>query len=438
MKINFNLRDSKAKSKTSIVLVVRHNQKTLKWATGLHVSPNQWDVKRQRPNAGALPNVREQLNQIEVIAEKALSSAGYLQQSDFSKLMNEASGKTEPAKTPYLLAYIRQYCEENTRKGLKTAGHVLYDFITGSSACSWDKIDWSKAKAKDVRFERIDWDFRSKLIRYCFAQNFSVNYTQAIVKRFGQFVNQSRKDAHHSNSISKEHGWGIIQTAGVEKAKNLPVALTLDELTRLASLPLSGMDEKIRDCFLIGCLSGQRWSDYGFINQFQVRDGLLTIHQQEKTESFAEVELDLFEGLLPYSLGDLLAKYGNQSPIITEGAKGINYTADVAINKRIKELCKTAGITEKIRWSDDKGGKSKQYTMHKYEQMGTHTGRRTFATVWYNLGMPCEEICSVTGHATTTQLMEYIGATPMDKRTKRRATVAKIKAELKQAKLKAI
>jgi len=428
MKINFNLRDSKAKSKTSIVLIVRHNQKTLKWATGVHVSPNQWDVKRQRPNAGTLPHVREQLNQVELIAEKALSSAGFLQQSDFSKLMDEATGKKEPANTPYLLAYIRQYCEVNTRKGLKTAGHVLYDYITGSSACSWDKIDWIKAKKEDIRFDAITWDFRNKLIRYCFAQNFSVNYTQAIVKRFGQFINQSRKDAHHTNVISKEHGWGIIQSSGIEKAKNIPVALTLEEITRLYSLPLSGMDEKIRDCFLIGCLSGQRWSDYGFITPFQVRDGMLTIHQQEKTESYAEVELDLFEGELPFTLGDLLAKYGNQSPVITNGHTGINKTADVTINKRIKELCKSAGITDIVRWSDDKGGKIKQYTFKKFELMGTHSGRRTFATIWYNLGMPCEDICSVTAHASVTQLMEYIGATMTDKRARRRAAVDRIKA----------
>lgn len=432
MKINFNLRDSKAKSKTSLVLVVRHYQKTLKWSTGLHSSVTEWDTNRQRPVAGKLPHVREQLNQIEVIAEKLLSSAGYLTQPEFSRMMSEATGRIEPSLTPYLLAFIRQYCQINSRKGLKTAGHVLYNFITGSNACSWDKIDWNKAKAKDVRFDSITWDFRNKLIRYCFEQNFAVSYTQAIVKRFGQFINQSRKDAHHNNNISKEHGWGIIQSAGVEKAKNLPVALTLDELTRLSTLPLSGLDEKIRDCFLIGCLSGQRWSDYGFINKFQVRDGLLTIHQQEKTENFAEVELDLFEGLLPCSLGDLLAKYGNQSPVISEGPKGINKTADVLINRRIKELCKAAGIDEKIRWSDDKGGKSKQYTLYKYELIGTHTGRRTAATVLFNLGMPCEEICSITGHSTTSQLMEYIGATPLDKRTKRRATIARIKADFNQ------
>ena len=145
----------------------------------------------------------------------------------------------------------------------------------------------------------------------------------------------------------------------------------------------------------------------------------------------------MFDGLLPFTLGGLLAKYGNSSPQITDGYTGVNKTANVRINERIKELCKAAGITEIVRWSDDRGGKIKQYTFKKFELMGTHTGRRTFATVWYNLGMDCEDICSVTGHASVTQLMEYIGATMADKRARRRAAVERIKAN-RTTQLKAI
>ncbi len=438
MKINFNLRDCKAVNKTSIVLVVRHYQKTLKLATGLSIAPTAWDVKKQRPVAGKSPYIREQLNQLEATTEKVLSSAGFLTQSDFSRLMGEALGTKEPAKTPYLLTFTRQFCANPQRKELKTAARILYNFIAkDENVQSWDCIDWDKARVKDVRFDSITWEFRNQLIEYCLGKGFAVSYAQLVLKRLGQFINESRKAGHHSNSISKEKGFAAIQGAGIEKAKNIPVALTLEELTRLYSLTLSGKDELIRDCFLIGCLSGQRWSDYGFINPFQVREGVLTIHQQEKTESFAEVELDLFAGVLPFTLGDLLAKYGNQSPIITDGPTGVNKTADVRINERIKDLCKAAGIADMVRWSDDKGGKIKQYTLEKFELMGTHTGRRTFATIWYNLGMDCEDICTVTGHTSTAQLMEYIGATMQDKRARRRAAVARIK-ENRTAQLKAI
>jgi len=438
MKINFYLRDCKAVKKTSIILVVRHFNKTLKLATGLSISPTAWDDKKQRPVAGKSPYIREQLNQIESTTEKILSSAGYLTQPNFSALMGEAMGTKEPDKTPYLLTFTRQFCANPQRKELKTAARILYNFITNDeSVKSWDLIDWDKARAKDVRFDSITWEFRNKLIEYCLGKNFAVSYVQIVVKRLGQFINESRKAGHHSNVISKEKGFAAIQGAGIEKAKNIPVALTLEELTRLYNLPLTGKDELIRDCFLIGCLSGQRWSDYGFITPFQVREGMLTIYQQEKTESFAEVELDLFAGLLPFTLGDLLAKYDNSSPQITNGYTGVNKTADIRLNERIKELCKDAGITDLVRWSDDKGGKIKQYSSEKFELIGTHTGRRTFATIWYNMGMDCEDICTVTGHTSTAQLMEYIGATMTDKRARRRASVERIKAN-RIAQIKAI
>lgn len=408
--------------------MVRHYQKTLKLSTGLNIAPAAWDAKKQRPIAGKFPYLREQLNQLEATTEKVLSSAGILTQPAFSELMGEALGTKEPEKTPYLLAFVRQFCSNPQRKELKTAARILYNYVTkDESVQSWDCIDWNKPKT-DVRFDSIDWGFRNKLIEYCLGKDFAVSYAQLVLKRLAQFINESRKAGHHTNSISKEKGFATIQGAGIEKAKNIPVALTLEELTRLYSLPLSGKDELIRDCFLIGCLSGQRWSDYGFITPFQVRDGMLTIHQQEKTESYAEVELDLFEGVLPFTLIDLLTKHGNQSPVITDGYTGVNATAAVRINERIKDLCKAAGIVDIVRWSDDKGGKIKQYNTPKFELMGTHTGRRTFATIWYNLGMDCEDICSVTGHASTAQLMEYIGATMADKRARRRAAVDRIKA----------
>jgi hypothetical protein len=125
MKINFYLRDCKAVKKTSIVLVVRHFNKTLKLATGLSIAPTAWDDKKQRPVAGKSPYIREQLNQIESTTEKILSSAGYLTQPNFSALMGEAMGTKEPDKTPYLLTFTRQFCANPQRKELKTAARIL-------------------------------------------------------------------------------------------------------------------------------------------------------------------------------------------------------------------------------------------------------------------------------------------------------------------------
>lgn len=421
MKIRFNLRDAKAKDKTAILLIVSHYGKRLKVATGLHCSPSQWNAKTNRPKAGQLAHVRERLNQIEAIAEKILSTAGYLTQTDFSNLLNEATGKIEASKTPYLLAFIRQYCEENERKALKTSATTIFNFVTKSTVESWGKINFDKAKSSDILFDSIDWNFREKLYRYCLDNGFSISYTQSKLKHLAQFINEARKRGHHSNSISIESGFQEVK----QVVKQLPVTLTLEELNRLASLELTGQDEKVRDLFLIGLFTGQRFSDYSSIKPNQIKGGGVFFRQQ-KTGALVEIDLDMFAGLVPQCLGDLLTKYGNQSPALTRGANG-----SVIFNRSIKFLCRRAAITAKIEWITTNGGKVKTEMLEKWQVVSSHTCRRSFATLWAKMGLPLADIASATGHTTEKQLMEYVGLTHEEKRDKRRVAVNAIKAKQK-------
>ena len=421
MNIRYNLRDKQDKDKTAILMVVRHFQKTLKWATGSHISPAAWNPKTSRPKSGQLPHIRESLNQLEVIAEKVLSTAGYLSQKDFTQLMNEATGKTEPSKTPYLLEFVSQYCEENERKALRSTGTLLYNFVTGSNAARWGLIDWKKAQGK-VKFESVDWNFREKFSRYCLASGLNIAYTAATLKRLGQFINESRKRGHHSNTISIETGFQGVKNQAV---KQLPVTLTLEELNRLASLELSGQDEKVRDMFLIGVFTGQRYSDYSSIKPNQIKGGGVFFRQQ-KTKALVEIDLDMFGGLVPKSLGDLLVKYGNQSPTLTRGGNG-----SVVFNRSIKFLCRRAGITTKVEWITTNGGTIKTEMLEKWQVVSSHCCRRSFATLWAKMGLPLADIASATGHTTEKQLMEYVGLTHEEKRDKRRVAVDAAKAKLK-------
>ncbi|HPH21321.1 MAG TPA: phage integrase SAM-like domain-containing protein [Haliscomenobacter sp.] len=419
MNIRFNLRDKQAKDKSSIILIVRHYQKTLKLVTGLHITPTLWDAKTNKPRRGQLPHVRVQLDQLATIAEKVLSGAGYLEQSDFTKLMNEAMGKTAPSKTPYLLEFIAQYCEENQRTALKSTATTLFNFVTNSKLERWGQIDFKKAQGRDVRFDAIDWNFREKFYRYCLTNGLNIAYTQAKLKHLAQFINEARKRGHHSNAISLESGFQGVKNA----AKQLPVTLNLEELNRLASLPLTGQDEKIRDLFLIGVFTGQRFSDYSSIKPNQVKGGGVFFRQQ-KTKALVEIDLDMFTGLVPQSLGDLLAKYGNQSPALTRGNNG-----SVVFNRSIKFLCRRAGITTKVEWITTNGGIYKTEILEKWQVVSSHCCRRSFATLWAKMGLPLADIASATGHTTEKQLMEYIGLSHEEKRDKRRVAVDAIKAK---------
>lgn len=431
MNVNFNLRDQKAKNKTSIILVVFHYGKSLKWSTRMDIPPTLWDAKKQRPKLGEYPLIRENLNRLEKIAEELLLSSGALTQPEFSEKMKLLSGYKEAPKNHFLLEFIKDYCiNQNERQALRATATLIYNFVTGENATEWRKIDWGKARLKDVPFDSIDWNFRTRFIRYCFDQNFTVSYVQSNINRLGQFINVSRQAGYHTNNVSQESKFGVVQSAGIKKAKNIPIALTIEEVKRLAALELTGLEERVRDCFLIGVLSGQRWSDYGFIEEHQIRDGFLKIHQQQKTGTRVKVKLELFKVMFGFSLGELLAKYGNRSPIISNGDKGINQGGNQIMNKVLKNLCKKAGIDEVVRWSDDRGGKMKEYTFKKYELVATHTARRTCATILYNKELPLELIKSITGHTTVEQLLRYIGATEDEMIKRLDNAMARVNAEL--------
>jgi len=419
MKICFNLRDSKAKEKTAILLLASHYGKRLKYSTGYHVNPTEWNTKTSRPKAGHLSHLREALNRLQLTAEKILSSAGYLEQKEFNRLMDEEAGKVQPEKTAYLLSFTLQYCEQNKRNALKSTATTLFNFLSGRTASQWREIDSSKAK--DVLFSGIDWNFRERFYRYCLASGFNLAYTQAKLKHLAQFINEARKRGHHSNNISIESGFQEVK----QTVKQLPVTLDLEEINRLASLPLTGQDEKIRDLFLIGFFTGQRFSDYSGIKPNQIKGGAV-FFRQKKTGAMVQIDLDMFSGIVPQTLGDLLAKYGNQSPTLTSGANG-----SVIFNRSIKFLCRRAEITSKVEWITTNGGQVKTETKEKWQVVSSHTCRRSFCTIWAKLGLPLADIASATGHTTEKQLRTYIGLSHEVEREKRRVAVEKIKAQLK-------
>jgi integrase len=79
------------------------------------------------------------------------------------------------------------------------------------------------------------------------------------------------------------------------------------------------------------------------------------------------------------------------------------------LNKHIKTICKEAGVDDMIL-----GNKVNSTTKRnvkklrpKYEYIGTHTGRRTFATLHYNK-IPTSVIMKVTGHSRESNLITYI------------------------------
>ena len=164
-----------------------------------------------------------------------------------------------------------------------------------------------------------------------------------------------------------------------------------DQLTRRTPQLLN----EAKDIFTVGCLTGQRVSDYKRINKDMIRtlsDGNEYIYiQQAKTQKWIYIPLDI-------RVRAILQKYDGRLPKI--------YDQD--LNERIKVIGRLLG------WRENAGIKELHGTMEVptkkkfYECIKTHTARRTFATNAYKNKVSLSSIMVITGHSSEKMLRKYL------------------------------
>lgn len=175
------------------------------------------------------------------------------------------------------------------------------------------------------------------------------------------------------------------------------VYLTDERIQELYEYDLSNRPawERVKDVFIVGCLTGQRVSDYKRINAKMIvtlTDGNRYIKlKQEKTGNIVYIPLD-------YRVEAILNKYSGTLPKVY----------DQKINDHIKEIGETLGWTEIIELDEQRG--AMEYTAKKRfcDLLKTHTCRRSLATNMQKAGASLSSIMAITGHSSEQQLKTYL------------------------------
>ena len=151
--------------------------------------------------------------------------------------------------------------------------------------------------------------------------------------------------------------------------------------------------EATRDLFIVGCWTGLRRADIARINEalFDLANNRLTI-QTQKTNEKVIIPLHPF-------VCELYAKYHGRFPKLIDKSKA---------NGQLQELGRLAKIDELTSRSSVRGGKIVTEHLMKYQRIGFHTGRRSFATNLYLQGAPTISIMKMTGHKTEQSFLKYI------------------------------
>ena len=167
----------------------------------------------------------------------------------------------------------------------------------------------------------------------------------------------------------------------------------MNEITRIYYYTgLTKKQEKIRDLFIVGCLTGMRYSDYSTLTSDNIQKDII-IKKTKKTGVTVHVPVHSY-------IKELLEKYNGELP------------KDISIqhfNRSIKTICKKIGLTDKVVFTRTVGHNVVTDTYEMWQVISSHTARRSVATNMYNSGrMKTLQIMLITGHTTEKNFFRYI------------------------------
>lgn len=184
------------------------------------------------------------------------------------------------------------------------------------------------------------------------------------------------------------------------------IALTPDDVSRIYHFDLSTLKrrpqhlrklEQVRDMFVLSCNLGQRFSDMIRIDKSCFDRNIFTILQQ-KTGTYARVDIERMS-IDRNTTYKILEKYNYQSPFPSSIS---------GYNKFLKELFQLAGFNDLVKRETKINGHIEIKYEPKWQLIGSHTARRTFATINVLRGLKTSEIRRATGHKSESSFEKYI------------------------------
>lgn len=184
------------------------------------------------------------------------------------------------------------------------------------------------------------------------------------------------------------------------------IALTQDDVSHIYHFDLNTIPrrpnylkhlERVKDMFVLSCNLGQRFSDMIRIDRTCFDRNIFSILQQ-KTGCHARVDIERM-ALDRNTVYKILEKYNYNAPLTTDIS---------CFDRYIKELTKYIGFTEMIKRETKVNGHIEVKFYPKYKLIGSHTARRTFATINILRGFPGAEVRRATGHKSESAFEKYL------------------------------
>lgn len=400
--INFYLRDKNSLQSTSIIMTVFYENTRVKISTGLSVPPKMWNDKKQRAKLSIefmdAEVINDKLDDLEIVMQSLLKKYrddNYFPsqekiKADLSKL-NNVPLKTQKAKTFW---------------------NHFDDFVEDKRKINPDVRDYNNALRKHLK--KVEEKLKQPLsFGMISSENSTFNQEWMNYLSF-EALNAEGEPGLMPNTIGKQNknlkayfNWcidkNIIQRFSTKQFPTIvedvdKIYLTEKDLEKLEEIQiLSTEKQTVRDLFLIGCETGLRFSDFVRITKHDIRGTELHI-TPKKTKNAGVKKL-----VIPLSsrVQNIMIKYDGEIPTFDK-----NHLTK--FNKTIRELCKEAKLNDEIKFYREISGKTEMIVKHKYEEVSSHTCRRTFCTLKFLKGMPAQAIMKFSGHKSERNFLKYL------------------------------
>lgn len=336
----------------------------------------------------------------------------------------EAEASPLPMAKPTFLEFVAQYiqeCEDGERLKQKSTKKITEGTLKNYKGFLAQMEEYQKSRKKVIDWDDLNFDFYRDYKQFFIEKNYSPNTIARHIKNMKTML-YAAKDLHlttRDDFMSKQ--W----SADKEEVDNVYIPeIRLREMYRFDMMDYQTMKQRAeryakdkeerdkvihalkrdlyrkklteaRDIFVMGCLTGQRVSDYKRITS----DMIETIQGERKFVHLVQVKTEK-EVYVPYNdmIKEILEKYDGHLP----------YIYDQHLNDRIKVVGLLLGWTEPAGLTERRGVLTYASKKRFCDAIVTHTARRTFATNAYKAGVPLSAIMAVTGHASEDMLRRYL------------------------------
>lgn len=398
------IKDKKAKGKTQIILCFSYNSRRIKISTKESIEPEFWNPKKHRViQTLEVPMHQEINNNLTLLCDRAsLLYNEFLNDKQREPNIEELKIQFDrylfteelisiEKKQLTFFDYYREFIE--IRKGNKKVGKQrLYMYENTLRLLR----DFQYSTKELVAFETFNERF-SVLFRKFLEEQMGYA-TNTIHKNFKVIRTVLNKAYTDNYSINKQYKSLDFMP---DKEEVFDIALTINEVEALYKYDFSHNKrlERVRDLFIIGCYTGLRFSDFKRLGKEHLQGEYLRI-VQEKTKKKNPLPV-VIPVLKPVK--EIFEKYDYKLP---------NDISNQKMNEYLKEMAKETKLFEEfVTYRRTRAGKSELVSNSKHQEITTHTARRTFCTMSYNLGVPTQAIMMISGHKTETSFLRYLKVT---------------------------